>query len=211
MREDNDFYEGMDEQELEDAILNYGTEKKKEIPIPVLIILCLLMGGWIGVLISNKSDAQNRAAESIEEAQQVAAQTVTKEYEQADTAENINAPETTITQLYIEGYNVDLTEEVEQILTEIYPDIPLVSYSELLTEACEQGTIMSDAQTIAKEYSTAASFTIANCEMGVSYDSEMLKYGLTNNHMLQENVSAYWVGAVAENDRYVIYILFEKN
>jgi len=217
MREKNydEFYDGLDEQELEDALLNYGIEKKKRFPLAMVVVGSLVIGGCIGILVSSKSDARGAAEASVAEAQRVAAQTGTGVNSQSairTSEENINTPgQATITHLYIEGYNEDLTEEANQVLAEIYPDISTVSYGKLLTEACKNGTIESDVQTIVKEHSTSNSYIFASCELDINYNDEMLEYGLTNDYMHQDHVCAYWVGAVAENDKYVIYILFEKN
>ena len=46
--------------------------------------------------------------------------------------------------------------------------------------------------------------------MGGDFDRDALLNGLNNERVKQESVSAYWVGAVAENSGYKVYLFFER-
>ena len=197
-------------QEAEDDFYNYYREdKKKSYTVPVIAgmaVIMLLAGFVIGKGSNLLTRSQNEADRDVKQAQDVAAQTKTDQTSSDDT----NTGNANVKQMFISGYNEELTDKVEGVVNEIYPEAAQSQYSEQLTEACIDGTIDGEAQQIIEDSGNPEGYFYMNCDMGGDFDRDALLNGLNNERVKQETVSAYWVGAVAENSGDKVYLFFER-
>lgn len=203
------YYE-MDEenlQEAEDEFYNYyHGEKKKTNTVPVVIALAavmLLAGFVIGKGSNLLTRSQNEAERDVERAKDVAEQTKT---DHGGTVQGTSQAK----QVYISGYNEELTEKVREVVGEIYPGAAVSGYADELTEACMEGIVDAAAQQIMEDSGNPEGYFYMSCDMGGDFDRDALLNGLNNERVKQESVSAYWVGAVAENSGYKVYLFFER-
>lgn len=138
-------------QEAEDDFYNYYREdKKKSYTVPVIAgmaVIMLLAGFVIGKGSNLLTRSQNEADRDVKQAQDVAAQTKTDQTSSDDT----NTGNANVKQMFISGYNEELTDKVEGVVNEIYPEAAQSQYSEQLTEACIDGTIDGEAQQIIED------------------------------------------------------------
>ena len=194
-------------QEAEDEFYNYyHGEKKKTNTVPVVIALAavmLLAGFVIGKGSNLLTRSQNEAERDVERAKDVAEQTQT---DHGGTVQGTSQAK----QVYISGYNEELTEKVREVVGEIYPGAAVSGYADELTEACMEGIVDAAAQQIMEDSGNPEGYFYMSCDMGGDFDRDALLNGLNNERVKQESVSAYWVGAVAENSGYKVYLFFER-
>lgn len=109
-------------QEAEDDFCNYYREdKKKSYTVPVIAgmaVIMLLAGFVIGKGSNLLTRSQNEADRDVKQAQDVAAQTKTDQTSSDDT----NTGNANVKQMFISGYNEELTDKVEGVVNEIYPE-----------------------------------------------------------------------------------------
>jgi hypothetical protein len=113
-------------------------------------------------------------------------------------------------QIYISGYNEELTEKVREVVGEIYPGAAVSGYADELTEACMEGTVDAAAQQIMEDSGNPEGYSYISCDMGGEFDKDALYNGLNNEKVRQETITSFWTGAVAGTDGYKVYLFFEK-
>lgn len=202
----------------EDDIYNYDNPKASGVnPTIVLIIVlvAIVISFGAGTLVMQNNKRQSQAEESIKQAQQVVEQTAANQTQiiqgQSSSNSTSNTAGNNVEQVFVKGYNEEITADVYSVLNSLFVGIGGTSFDLLLNDACQNGMIETLAKVIAEENSTANSYSFISCNISATFDYEMLQYGLSNAVATQTDVIAYWAGAVATDEGYSIYMLFEKN